>query len=426
MPPFDLALKQPFADAIAAAQESRPAAARASVRGVDLAVHDNLDAVETAWCGFQKNADCTAFQSFEWLAAWQRHIGARNDVAPCVVIGREASGILFILPLAVRTSGIARELTWLGADLCDYNAPLLAPGFDERFDAEAFRALWSAALALVQSVAHLRFDFVRLERMPAEVGAQKNPLLALPKSLHPSGCYATPLADTWDAFYAAKRSSTTRRRDRSKRKRLEEHGEIAFVTATTADAALSALDTLVEQKSAAFARRGIPNFFARPGYLDFFRDFASSPHARSLAHISELKVGRQIAASNFALTFGGRYYYVLSSYADGELSRLGPGAIHLHELIRYAIEHGFKMFDFTIGDEQYKLDWCDAVQPLYDHVKAVNWRGALVVAPAISVMRLKRKIKQTPLLWSWFNKARALGAALAQPRSAKAHNTPRG
>lgn len=425
MPPVNLALKQPHADSVPAAQDSLAAAPRARAAGVDLAVYDNLDEVEEAWRGFEQHADCTAFQTFDWLAIWQRHIGARNRIKPCVIIGRDASGILFILPLAIRLVGIARELIWLGTDLCDYNAPLLASGFGERFDAEAFKALWSAALALVQSSAGLNFDLIRMERMPETVRAQKNPLLALPKSLHASGCYATPLADTWDAFYAAKRSSTTRRRDRGKRKRLEELGPISLATADNAETALSALDVLIEQKSTAFARRGIHNFFARPGYLDFFRDFASSPRARSLAHISELKVGQQVAAANFALTFGGRYYYVLSSYADGELSRLGPGAIHLHELIRYAIANGFTVFDFTIGDEQYKLDWCDKAQPLYDHVAAVNWRGALVAACAIAVMRIKRTIKQTPTLWAWFNNIRALRAALMPKAVVKGRNEPR-
>ena len=27
--------------------------------------------------------------------------------------------------------------------------------------------------------------------------------------------------------------------------------------------------------------------------------------------------------------------------------------------MRYAIQKKFTMFDFTIGDERYKLDWCD-------------------------------------------------------------------
>jgi CelD/BcsL family acetyltransferase involved in cellulose biosynthesis len=399
-----------------------PASSSSAVREFALAVYDNLAAVESVWRGFQNQADCTAFQTFEWLSTWQRHIGSRDGVTPCVVVARDRNEeILFILPLAVRPAGFARELVWLGSELCDYNAPLLAADCSTRLDADKFKSLWHRAIQLVQDNSRLRFDMIRLDKMPETVRGQQNPMLALPTILHSSGSYATPLAQGWDAFYAAKRSPSTRRRDRTKRNRLAELGEIKFITPETARGALDALDVLIEQKSAFFARRGIPNLFARPGYVDFYREFASEGQAEGLVHVSQLQVGAQVVAANFGLTLGGRYYYVLSSYTDGEMARLGPGATHLHELMRYAIDKQFTMFDFTIGDERYKLDWCDGAQPLHDHVSVSTWRGALVVAPAVVVKKLKRKIKQSPLLWAWFSKARSFAGALAaRSRSAPA------
>ncbi len=393
---------------------AQPAAASAAVRDFALTVYDDLTAVENAWRGFQQDADCTAFQSFEWLSTWQRHIGARNGVTPCIVVVRDRNdATVMILPLAVRRAGLARELVWLGSELCDYNAPLLARDSGTRLDAAKFESLWRGALALVQRNPRVRFDLIRLDKMPETVRGQQNPMLALPTMLHSSGTYVTPLAQTWEAFYAAKRSPSTRRRDRTKRNRLAELGEIEFVTPETESGVLDTLDVMIEQKSAFFARRGIANLFARPGYLEFYREFAAKGQAEGLAHVSALKVGAQTVAANFGLTFGGRYYYVLSSYTDGEMARLGPGATHLHELMRYAIEKKFTMFDFTIGDERYKLDWCESAQPLYDHISISTWRGALVAAPALLLKKLKRKIKQTPLLWAAFSKARAWGGALA-------------
>jgi len=393
------------------------ATAPASARAPDLAVYDGLQAVESAWRGFERLADCTAFQTYEWLSAWQRHIGARNDVIPCIVVARDADGaILCILPLATRPAGFARELVFLGTELCDYNAPLLAPDFSARVDAAEFAELWRRTLDQLQQHPRLRFDMIRLEKMPEAVRAQPNPMLSLPTTPHPSGCYATPLAQSWEAFYAAKRSSSTRRRDRTKRNRLAEFGEVKFITPATPAGALEALSVLVEQKSAFFAQRGIANLFARPGYLEFFRELASSPRTAGLVHVSELRVGSQIVAANLGLTFGGRYYYVLSSYTDGELARLGPGAVHLHELMRYAIEKQLTIFDFTIGDEPYKLAWCEGARPLCDHVAVATWRGGLIAAPALTFKKLKRKIKQTPLLWAAFSKARAFAAALSGRR----------
>lgn len=127
----------PAADGV---RSQAPAALPDDIR---LSVHADLSAVEQDWREFERRADGTVFQTFDWLSTWQRHIGVRSGVTPAIVIGRDAGGILFILPLSTRAVGFARELTWLGSDLCDYNAPLLAAKFSEWFDQAGFAALWA-------------------------------------------------------------------------------------------------------------------------------------------------------------------------------------------------------------------------------------------------------------------------------------------
>ena len=113
--------------------ETRPSVATdadlAEHDALTLSVHDNLASVEQVWRSFQQTADCTPFQTFDWLSAWQRHIGALSGVTPAIVIGRRGDEILFLLPLGVERGAFMRRLTFLGQDLCDYNAPLLAPDF---------------------------------------------------------------------------------------------------------------------------------------------------------------------------------------------------------------------------------------------------------------------------------------------------------
>ena len=117
-------------------------------------------------------------------------------------------------------------------------------------------------------------------------------------TVNPSGAYLTHLTGDWDAFYTAKRSSATRRRDRTKRKKLGEFGEIRFVNPADERDILSSLDTLMAQKARSFARMGVGNLFAKPGYADFYRALASDPATRPLVHISRLDVGATPAAVN--------------------------------------------------------------------------------------------------------------------------------
>jgi CelD/BcsL family acetyltransferase involved in cellulose biosynthesis len=376
---------------------------------VTIAIHESLDAIESDWRAFERQADGTVFQSFDWLACWQRHIGERDGATPAIVVGRDATGaIQFILPLAVQAGRLTRELTWLGSDLCDYNAPLLAPGFGARIDRSGFLSLWRVISERLQSNPCLQFDLVRLTKMPDKVGTQNNPMLYLAVAANPSGAYLTHLAGDWDTFYAAKRSSSTRRRDRTKRKRLSEIGEVILVNPEGKSDILRTLDTLMMQKARSFARMGVGDMFARPGYAEFYRALATDPATRHFVHVSSLNVGATAAAINLGLTWHGCYYHLLASYDDGEVSRFGPGAAHLHDLMRWAIEHGLSVFDFTIGDEPYKRDWCDTEVRLYDFIAGATRRGALVAAVMVAAARLKRWIKQTPIVWALFSKVREI------------------
>jgi CelD/BcsL family acetyltransferase involved in cellulose biosynthesis len=109
---------------------------------------------------------------------------------------------------------------------------------------------------------------------------------------------------------------------------------------------------------------------------------------------------------------------VLASYDDGEVSRFGPGAAHLRELLRHAIERGCKRFDFTIGDEPYKRDWCETEQQLFDHSAAVTLRGWPAAALALAWRRVKRAIKHSTLLWGAVVRMRTMLAALRKLASA--------
>jgi CelD/BcsL family acetyltransferase involved in cellulose biosynthesis len=377
---------------------------------IAISVHHDLAAVEADWRRFEATSDCTPFQTFDWLSAWQRHVGAAKDVTPAIVTVRRGDQALLLLPLGIERRGFARRLIFLGGTLVDYNAPLLAPDF-AALAPDGFLPLWRDIRATLQASPASRHDVIAFDKMPTKVGTQPNPMLALNVQLHPSGAYETPLPGDWEQFYASKRSSSTRRRDRTKLKRLGELGPIKFVNPDSVAELALTFDLLVQQKSKAFARMGVPNLFAPPGHLAFYRELATSPRYRSLVHLSRLDVGSTWAALNLGLSFRDCYFHILASYDDGETSRFGPGAAHLRELLRYAIERGLKRFDFTIGDEPYKRDWCDCEQQLFDYAAITSVRGIPAAAVALGWGRAKRVIKRSPKLWNAVVRLRAAAGA---------------
>ncbi len=343
---------------------------------VSLSIHTRFETVADEWRAFQRIAECTGFQTFEWLTTWHSHVGQRGEITPVIVIGRFADDrIAFIAPLGLDRRRSAWRLCWLGEDLCDYNAPLLARDFAQRVTADHFRALWQVLRQRLRSDPQLRYDWIDFEKMPQTVGVQTNPFTYLAVKPNANSAHITQLGADWETFYRDRRSSATRRRDRTKRKRMEQFGAIHFATASEPDELQRTLATLWRQKKLIFAHKGIGDMFARPGYREFFADFASNPDSREMAHVSRIDVGENCAAANFGVVFGDCYYHVLSSYCDGELTRFGPGTLHLRELLAYAIQRGLRLFDFTIGDEPYKLEWSDLRLKLYDYGAAASVRG---------------------------------------------------
>lgn len=380
-----------------------------------LSIHETFEGLQDVWTQLERDADCTAFQTYAWLSTWFRHIGKRSGIKPAIVVGREAGGkTLFIMPLGVKRGVIGIRLVWLGGCLCDYQGPVLAKDFARHVRRDQFKTLWAGIRAALP-----HHDIVELDRLPEAIGGQGNPFLALGNvQPHASNAHMTRLAPTWDEYYGAKRSSGSKKRDKQKRRKLEEFGAVELVTPDSREKIGRTVDALIAQKGATFARMGVVNPFEKPGVRDFYMDMARNE--TGLVHVCHLEVGGRIAAANWGVSFGGRYHYVLSSYAEQEdFARRGPGMIQLMELIRHATETGHTEFDFTIGDEAYKADWCEVEICLFDHLEAVTLRGWLALLPAVLYRRVKRFIKQTPVLWDAFTRLRAAAGALVRPGVAR-------
>ena len=376
---------------------------------IQISLHGDLAEVEEDWRAFEVQADCTAFQSFDWLSTWQRHIGASEGRRPAIVIGRQGGHMLFILPLML-SAGALRRVEWLGDFLVNAGAPLLARDFAKRVNGAQFKALWGEIEQLLHGSLH--HDLLDLGKIPETVGAQTNPMRALALAPHANDSYLVRLTGTWDEFYAAKRSSSWRKTDKKKRNRLAKFGEVQFATVTERADIERTIDALIEQKKSSYASLGVANMFEWPGYRDFYVDLATDPKRHGLVHVSNVSVGGTIVAASFGLAMQGNYDYVLAGYSMGEMEACSPGTIHLQELMKLFLERGFTTFDFNIGDEPYKREWFDVETKMYDYVAPASLRGHVAAAMMRVSREIKRFIKRNPSIWPVIRKARSLLGSL--------------
>ncbi|MBV9829753.1 MAG: GNAT family N-acetyltransferase [Alphaproteobacteria bacterium] len=346
---------------------------------MNLQVFTCLETVEKQWRRFERVADCTVFQVYDWLKEWHRHIGSQHAVTPVIVLGHNVKeDLLFILPLAIETRRGVRRLVWLGSQLCDYHAPLLSPSYRDEVK-QPFISIWREVLRIIRQRPDLRFDFIELSRMPSTVGSQPNPFLELPRIRASTfSSHLTDLPQDWDHFYNAKRSKSTRKKDRRALRQLARHGEVRFIEAVARADIDRTMTSLIHHKRLSYARMAVPDIFDVDGVENFYRAVATNPLLQEIVHISRLDVGQSPVATAFCLKFRGRYYSIMPTY-DPVYAQYSPGRAHLHEMFRYAIKHNMDTFDFTIGDEAYKADWEDKIEPIFSYLDDITMIGTLVL-----------------------------------------------
>src|SRR5437879_3128394 len=54
---------------------------------VTFELREELASLESEWTAFQRTAACTVFQTFEWLAKRQQHVGNLRGTRPAIVLG---------------------------------------------------------------------------------------------------------------------------------------------------------------------------------------------------------------------------------------------------------------------------------------------------------------------------------------------------
>jgi CelD/BcsL family acetyltransferase involved in cellulose biosynthesis len=337
------------------------------------------------WPRFDDVGEVSAyvFQCADVIEAWIESFGRARGTEILLVLIADAQGNpLLAIPLGIETHYGFRVLSFLDAAVSDYNAPIIYPGWYRR--AATFSEIWRKLLDLLPG-----FDILFLTKMPSHIDHAENPMLdlAVAEGIVSSHCAILPATPEAAAKRVPPQAKTTRRKQR----RLSELGKLSFLVATTAADRERVLDSVIRQKRRKYVdTRGFDGF-ERPGFRDYYVELTRHSGPNGPVHLSALTIDDRIIASHWGLTMGDRFYSLMPAFdSDPHWARYSPGRILLEDLIAWSIKNGFKTFDFGVGDEPYKDEYCEETIPLYDHVAPGSLRGSLVVVAGKGVNRLRR------------------------------------
>jgi CelD/BcsL family acetyltransferase involved in cellulose biosynthesis len=326
-----------------------------TLNNVEVKVFGSFPEAAPVWRRFEEGGICYVFQTYDWLSTWFHHVGRHSGVVPCLVsVDSAAAGQLLFLPLGIEKRGFVSCISWLGGRITDYHAPIIGAGYASFRREFPFRDLWANIRGFLPP-----FDVICLERQPEFIEEVPNPFFELGCLPEAFAAHALALPRRWLHLYEEKCSSKTRAKERRREKRLSSLGEVVFEQAAPAEQVEPVMDRLIELSTIRYDKLATTNIFEARGVRDFFINLGRCRDMRLCVYLSSLRIGERIVAAHWGVEFRGRFYYLLPAFEEGVLGELSPGSVLCRRLLQWACESGVKVFDFTIGDESYKLRWCD-------------------------------------------------------------------
>ena len=373
----------------------RPWPEASTGRGPYIArVHRGLEAGARVWQRIEADGHCTPFQRLDWSLTVASYLpDARPQDILVVEVHDEAAGRpVVVFPLIRRRGFLHTALTWPGADVCDYRAPLFDPL--DHWTTDSTAAMWRAICDALP-----RADLLRIDHIPRQVAGATNPFVLLAKirrsatttcGLRLDGDPATVLERCCDPRFVKKLGKTGRR--------LAQRGTVRFVEARTEAEVHDLFDTLLDQRLSRFSELGRPDLLSQPHVAAFYRAAAIEGLHGGAVRLLGLRVGNEWAGTYYGLKHGETFQGLIVTIADSSWRTCSPG-LHVHaHVVRWVAENGLTYFDMSVGPAAYKDQIGGQRSALYALDHAISIRGAAILLAMRAWARLKQHVRRIPAL----------------------------
>ena len=360
--------------------------------GFDIKVYRELDqSLEDTWRAFENISNHYGYQSFDWIKHWYISVGhTYKQIELTIVVVSIKSETKYIFPMCIRTFHGIRILEWLGDAQSDYHAPLI--NSEENLSIDDFKDLWSHVLICIPM-----FDVLHFKKQPRMIGYQKNPFVSGMQTKIVDLTHFAILPNSWYAYEKEMGLKKIMQDSRRLRRNLDKEGELRFEISSDKETFSRFVNAMLEQKAVRLRDTRHSNLGYNPSRAKFYRSFDKSIGTNGNTHCSALLLDDQVIATHWGFFHEGRFYYMMPAFESRKWAKYGPGRLLLEELIKWSIEQDLKIFDFTIGDEDYKKQWAGSSMHLYESLISKTFKGSLFRYGLLIFHRMKRLIADSCL-----------------------------
>lgn len=335
----------------------------------DIKIYHSLNkSLEEAWKSFENDSENYCFQSYDWLESWiKNYRDNSSNFLLCITTVLYQNKIICIFPLEIQKKFKLKILKWIGDKQSDYCSPLLRKDFN--FDKEIFIDLYKKIFKEIQNV-----DIVYLEKQPQYINRVKNPFVGLSGNYFDSKTYNILLPKKWKNYCNEILKKEFHLQNLRKKRSLKKLGKLKFKIYNNKDEKIAVLKELFQQKNIRLSSQGIKDILD-PKDFKFYKRLEEGSFLNIKTQLSSLTLNGELIAIHWGVVYKKRFYYLLLSMKDGKLGRYSPGRLLISLLIRWSISKKLEIFDFTLGEENYKKSWSSNVSSLFNFVESRSLKG---------------------------------------------------
>jgi CelD/BcsL family acetyltransferase involved in cellulose biosynthesis len=378
----------------------------------DICVYHSFEPVEQEWRMLEAGRHVSLHQSLTWCKAW----AANFNPELAIVVGRVRGRVVFILPLEILPTELGRIARFIGARHSNLNTGL----FSESFALGLGKADVKAIYASIRRQLTGRADLIQLTNMPQVWRGVTVPWLLAGAVENQNKAYQLPIRATMAETLEQINAKRKRKLYRTSVRRFGEAGGYEHLVAETPGEKQAILDLFFRQKAERLQAMHLPDPFRDDQVRGFFRDaaLAQDDGVNSALSLHALRLRDEqgtIAAIAGLSRKGDHVICQFGSVNNDAVAGASPGEFLFYLVIEKASEDRVAIFDFGIGYQLYKKNWCPVETAHFDALVPISLRGRLAASAISAGTRLKAAIKQNRALYALIQKIRADKQSLPAP-----------
>ncbi|WP_244618813.1 GNAT family N-acetyltransferase [Rhizobium sp. 18065] len=395
--------------------------ANAAPLRLTLSVHNSMSTVERDWRLLEADPRNSLHQGYDWCSAWVKTHGH-----PLAIVEGRIDGVLaFLLPLEIQRLHMVRCAQFIATRFTNFNSGIFSADFRAKAAALPSAEIAAEIAGALRAALSDRADLISLGNIPLEWRGERHPLADLATVENQNHAFQLPLGADMEQTIAPLNAKRRRKKYRVQIRKMESAGGFEHVQARSARDKAELLELFFVQKAARFKAFGLPNVFQAPETQAFFHlllelDRGGSDVPLEL-HAIRLKGEHdgKIAAIAGLSRKGDHVICQFGSIDDTLVPEASPGELLFWLVIERSCRNGAALFDFGVGDQDYKRSWCTQETVHHDILMPLTSTGRLAALAQRGVTRTKAAIKGNAHLYGLLQRLRAQ-ATTAPGKSADA------